>query len=266
MSEKISVITSKKKFKNPNIIHGFFTRKGGESKGMYSSLNCSLRSKDNFLHVNNNRKNAMEFLSLQTNMLLTPNQVHGKRVLVLKKKWRSHSDPKADAIVTKKSGLVLGILTADCAPVILCDEKAKVIGIAHAGWKGVFLGVLESAVNKMENIGAKRSNIKAIIGPCISKKFYEVGNDLFQKFVKKNPKNKSFFTVSKKHSRYMFDLVGCICEILKKLNIGNVENLSLDTFSNPKKFFSYRRSIRKKENDFGRNLSVITLKNSKHRG
>ena len=118
----------------------------------------------------------------------------------------------------------------------------------------------------MENIGAKRSNIKAIIGPCISKKFYEVGNDLFQKFVKKNPKNKSFFTVSKKHSRYMFDLVGCICEILKKLNIGNVENLSLDTFSNPKNFFSCRRSIRKKENDFGRNLSVITLKNSKHRG
>ena len=248
MSERISVITSKKISKNPNIVHGFFTRKGGESKGMYNSLNCSLRSKDNFLHVNNNRKNAMEFLSLQTNMLLSP------------------SDPKADAIVTKKSGLILGILTADCAPVILCDEKTKVIGIAHAGWRGAFLGVLESTVNKMENIGAKRSNIKAVIGPCISKKFYEVGNDLFQKFVKKNPKNKSFFTASKKHSRYMFDLAGCICGILKKLNIGNVENLSLDTFSNPKKFFSYRRSVRKKENDFGRNLSVVMLKNSKHRG
>jgi len=264
MSKRIAAIISKKISKNPNIIHGFFTRVGGESRGIYSSLNCSLYSKDHLLHVKNNRKSAIEFFSLQTDMLLTPNQAHGKKVLILKKKWKKNLDPRVDAIVTKKSGLILGILTADCAPVILCDEKTEVIGIAHAGWKGVFLGVLESTVDRMENIGARRSNIKAVIGPCISKRFYEVSSDLFQKFIKKDVANKVFFTASKKPARYMFDLAGCICGILKKLNIGNVENLDLDTFSNPKRFFSYRRSEKKRENDFGRNLSIVALKNAQH--
>ena len=262
MPQKISVITSKIFSKNPNIIHGFFTRKGGASKGIYSSLNCSPYSKDNTLDVQNNRKKATNFFSLRVNTLLTPKQTHSKNVLILKEKWRKDVDPKVDAIVTKESGLMLGILTADCAPVMLCDENAKVIGIAHAGWRGLLEGVLMSTINKMEDIGGKRTNIKAVIGPCISKKYYQVGVDLFKKFTKHDALNKMFFTESTKPKYYMFDLSGCIAQALKKLNISNVENLGIDTFSNPERFFSYRRSMKKKEGDFGRNLSIIAIKNN----
>jgi len=241
-----------------NIKHAFFTRKGGASDGIYSSLNLGNGSNDTPQNVEKNREIAMELFGSPPNNLHTLYQIHSNNVIVASGEFEERIE--ADALVTETPGTVLGILTADCTPVIFADDENKIIGAAHAGWKGAFSGILENTVNKMEELGADKHNIKVAIGPSISQDSYEVGKEFYDRFVMDEPTNAAYFIQSVEPQHYMFNLTSYVEHRLKNAGISSVTNVNMDTYSLEEDFYSYRRSCHKKEADYGRNLTVIALK------
>lgn len=238
----------------------FYSRQGGVSDGDYDSLNSCLNSLDDIAKVEENLTRIANDLGCAKDNLKLINQVHGNEAHIIKD-WSENTRPiKADSIVTKVNGIALGINTADCTPILFCDPVAKVIGAAHAGWRSAVSGILQSTVEAMEKIGATRKNICACIGPTIAQETYEVDQSFYENFLRQDVVNKKYFYDSKKGNHYMFDLPGFCEDKLKSLNLAEVENLKLNTYSNEDLFFSCRRNFHENRKTFGGQLSVIINK------
>jgi YfiH family protein len=238
----------------------FFTREGGVSEGLYAALNCGYGSGDDPEAVRENRRRAMERFDLSPDTLVTLYQVHSPTVVEVEQPWRPGGAPKADGMVTAKRGLALGILTADCAPVLFADAEAGVIGAAHAGWRGAFTGVLEETVAAMTRLGASPSKIRAAIGPCIAQSSYEVGPEFHERFVSAESDNAAFFCASSRRSHHLFDLGGYVTRRLESLGLAEILTTGEDTAADAARYFSYRRATLAGEKDYGRLLSAIALK------
>lgn len=252
------MIKDKKLEKIDFIDHAFFTRKNGISSGIYKSLNCGYGSDDSEENIKNNIKIVLDKIKCE-NHLCNLYQIHSNKVLHLTKAWKYPNLPKADAIVTDKKNIAIGILTADCVPVLFCDTNAKIIAAAHAGWKGTANGIIQNTIIKMIKLGAERNNIVASIGPAIQQKSYEVDSNFKDNFQKSVFDSEKYFINSSNENLYLFDLPTCVENILLNCKIGNVSNLKIDTYSNKEDFFSYRRAVHYNEIDYGRQISVITL-------
>ncbi|HZH11627.1 MAG TPA: peptidoglycan editing factor PgeF [Microvirga sp.] len=242
----------------PNIRHAFFTRQGGVSEGIYASLNGGIGSSDEPERVKENRRRMAETLNVAPDALISVYQVHSPDAVLVEGPWGPER-PKADAMVTKVPGLALAITTADCGPVLFADAESGVIGAAHAGWRGAVTGVLESTIGAMERLGAERSRIVAVLGPTISQRAYEVGPEFVQRFAEEAPGHDRFFRPSETAGHAMFDLPGFIGARLNAAGIGSFANLGLCTYSDEERFFSYRRTTHRKEPDYGRLISAITI-------
>ena len=245
----------------PHVRHAFFTREGGVSKGIYASLNCGYGSTDDPANVAENRARAAGRLGLAPERLLTVHQIHSTTVLTVDDKalWTSPGAPKADAMVTDKPGVALGVMSADCAPVLMADASVRVIGAAHAGWKGALAGVVETTLVAMEKLGAQRARVHAAIGPCIARESYEVGPEFPAPFIAQDETNAAFFSASRRAGHYMFDLPGYLLRRLRLLGVAVVEDSGHDTLGNERQFFSYRRNTLQGVKDYGRGLSAIML-------
>lgn len=237
--------------------HGFLGRTGGVSGGLYESLNVGLGSHDDQDHVHSNRALAVGAV-LPHSRLVTLHQTHST-LCVTAAVWEDDSRPHADAVITDQPGLLLGILTADCAPVLLADRTAGVVGAAHSGWKGALGNILASTVAAMTSLGADPVRIRAAVGPCIARRSYEVDDGFRQRFEASAPETERFFSSSKISGKHQFDLEGCVVWRLAEAGVGQVEALGVDTYANADQFFSYRRSTHAHEPDYGRQLSVIGL-------
>ena len=236
--------------------HAFFTRQGGVSGDIYASLNCGYGSDDEQANVTANRGRAMASIEVSADALATTYQVHGTTVQVVEDAGSPDNRTEADAMVSRTPGIALGILTADCAPVLFADSKAGVIGAAHAGWRGAISGVLDETVAAMKRLGARTDDIVAGIGPCIAQSSYEVGPEFREQFVATDGANDKYFDQAGGRDR--FDLEGYVVDRLKRLGL-TVEGAGADTCADHDRFFSYRRSCLEKEPDFGRGLSAIVL-------
>jgi YfiH family protein len=243
---------------SPAIAHGFLGRMGGVSQGIFASLNCGPGSGDDRSNVIENRCRAVEALAPGA-QLLTLYQIHSPNVATVTAPWNIGEGPQADAMVTNVANIALGILTADCAPVLFADAEAKVVGAAHAGWKGALGGVMESAITAMEDLGAKRNRIAVGVGPCISQTNYEVGPEFRDRFLDADSRNAHFFTASDRAHHFRFDLEGYVANRLKAAGIASVEQLSTCTYAEESDFFSYRRATHCGEKDYGRQASAIVL-------
>ncbi len=243
----------------PGLRHGFGTRSGGVSQGIYATLNCGLGSRDDRVHVLENRSRLANLIGAEPKMLVTPYQTHSPDVAVATEPWTGESAPRADAVVSRQPGLAIGISTADCVPVLFSDPEARVAGAAHAGWRGALDGVLEATVEAMEALGAARARIRAAIGPAISQASYEVGEEFEARFLEANDRNARFFTRRDNDSRPHFDLTGYVEDRLKSAGTGTVENLQICTYRDADRFFSYRRSCHREEVDYGRQISAILI-------
>lgn len=236
--------------------HGFFTRNGGASSGIFASLNCGYGSSDQSDMVTINRSRVADTIGASRDKLVSVHQVHSATALTIDDTLKDA--PQADAMVTTTTGLGLAILTADCQPVLFADPKAGVIAAAHAGWKGAIDGVLEATVDAMETAGAQRENISAVIGPSISQKAYEVGPEFLDRFAEADQDNVRFFA-NGEGDRYQFDLIGFGLHRLRQAGVGRAEWTGHCTYSDPDRFYSYRRSVHAKEADYGRLVSAICL-------
>ena len=236
--------------------HGFFTRKGGASSGIFSSLNCGHGSSDQRETVTINRSRVAEAIGVAPDMLASIHQTHSATALQIKAPFET--PPEADAMVTATPGLGLAILTADCQPVLFADPGAGVIGAAHAGWKGALTGILEATLDAMEALGADRANTIAVIGPSISQRAYEVGPEFLDRFLDDDPDNGRFFAGGA-GDRCQFDLISFGLHRLREAGVGAAEWTGHCTYSDPDRFYSYRRSVHKKEADYGRLISAISL-------
>jgi polyphenol oxidase len=236
--------------------HGFFTRKGGASSGIFAGLNCGPGSTDIAEVVQINRDRVAEAMAVPSTHLITVHQVHSADVIVVDAQLSQR--PRADAMVSNTPGVLLGILTADCQPVLFHDPKAGVIGAAHAGWRGTKEGVLEATVAAMEALGAARAQIRAVIGPSISQAAYEVGPEFLEAFLDDDAGNARFFAQGK-GDRALFDLPAFGLSRLRAAGVGHAEWTRHCTYSDPERFFSYRRTIHMNEADYGRLISVIRL-------
>jgi purine-nucleoside/S-methyl-5'-thioadenosine phosphorylase / adenosine deaminase len=240
--------------------HRFFTRRGGVSAGLYSSLNCGYGSSDPPDNVRENRRRAAASFDLSEPDLLTVHQIHSTDVLtVAAERWTSPGAPKADALVTDRPGVALGVLAADCAPVLFADGDAQVIGAAHAGWKGALGGVVDTTIAAMEKLGARRERICAVIGPCIGRGSYEVGPEFPAPFVAQDAANAAFFGPAKRAGHFMFDLAGYLVHRLALAGV-SVTATGHDTLAASEDFFSYRRNTLEGVRDYGRGLSAISLR------
>lgn len=241
------------------VSHGFFTRIGGASDGIYGTLNCAWSSKDSADHVRMNREKVAETLGLEPENMVTLKQVHSNKVIKVSKPWTREQAPEADALVTDQKGLGIAVLTADCAPVLFAAKKERVVGAAHAGWKGAISGVMEATVAAMGEFGVKPSDISAAIGPCIGPQSYEVSEGFEKPFLEQDTANGKFFRAGKP-GHLIFDLPGYIVDRLQKLGVGNIYDTRQDTLANENAFFSYRRSCIRKEPDYGRQISLIAIR------
>lgn len=241
------------------IRHGFFTRLGGVSGGIYASLNCGPGSRDDVGNVGDNRARVAEILGTTQENLLSIYQKHSARAVHVEGPWAAGQIPEADAMVTATPGIALGVLTADCAPVLFCDPDARVIGAAHAGWQGALSGILEATVEAMVEQGADRDRIIAAIGPAISQKAYEVGTDYRDRFLAGDALSEPFFTIDESSGEAHFDLPGYVAERLARAGVGHIRDLSLCTYCEETRLFSYRRSQHHGEDDYGRQISAILL-------
>jgi YfiH family protein len=237
--------------------HGFLGRQGGVSEGVCAGLNVGLGSQDDRAAVLENRRLAVAAVAPGAR-LVTVHQVHSPDALYADAPWPDDARPKADAIVTDRPGLALGILTADCTPVLLADREAGVIGAAHAGWKGAFAGVIEATVTAMEARGAKRDRIAAAIGPVIARKSYEVDESFFRRFLEAEPANEHFFSPGRE-GHHQFDIEAYVLARLGEAGVTRAEALGLDTYADPDRFYSYRRATHRGEPDYGRQISLIAL-------
>lgn len=241
------------------ISHGFGTREGGVSQGIYASLNCGVGSKDNQNHVAENRARLAARVGASPDALATPYQTHSPDVAVAEKPWTRADTPKADAVVTVVPGLAIAVSTADCVPVLFADPEAQVVGAAHAGWRGALSGVLEATLNAMEKLGATRGRITASVGPAISQRAYEVGEEFEDTFLASDPANARFFKRETDDAKPHFDLTGYVTARLEAVGAGRTENLGLCTYYDSARFFSYRRSCHESEPDYGRQISAILI-------
>ena len=241
------------------IRHAFFTRGGGVSKGVYESLNGGVGSNDAPDKVAENRARMAAALGVQPERLLTPYQIHSPDVIVASEPWSRDNRPRADAVVTDRPGLAIGVSTADCGPLLLADADAGVIGAAHAGWRGALTGVLEAAIAAMEKLGAERERITAALGPTIRQPNYEVGPEFVARFLAADPANARFFAPAERQGHAMFDLPGYIAARLERAGIAQFEDLRLCTYAEPERFFSYRRTTRLGEPDYGRHINAIAI-------
>ncbi len=242
----------------PDLHHAFFTREGGVSSGLYASLNGGLGSNDDPAHIIENRRRMAQHLDVAPSHFLTAFQIHSPDVAVATQPWDNASRPRVDAMVTKIPGLAIGVTAADCGPILFADPKARVVGAAHAGWKGAFGGVLENTIREMENLGADRGDMIACIGPLIRQKSYEVGAEFVTRFTEADAGNARFFLPSSRADHAMFDLAGYIRQRLERAGILMIDDTGVDTYPN-ESFYSYRRSVHRKEPDYGRNIHAIVL-------
>jgi YfiH family protein len=242
----------------PGLRHAFFTREGGVSGGIYAALNGGLGSSDDPAHVAENRRRMAEHVGVRPEHFLSLYQIHSPDVLVADAPWPNGTRPKGDALVTRTPGIALGVSTADCGPVLFVDPDARVIGAAHAGWKGALTGVLEQTIGAMEKLGAARSGIIAAIGPLIRQQSYEVGNEFVARFIEADADNAMFFIPAVREGHAMFDLAGFIRSRLEAAGILMIDDVGLDTYSD-ERFFSYRRSVHRSEPDYGRHIHAIAL-------
>jgi len=243
----------------PGIRHAFFTRAGGVSEGIYESMNGGLGSEDQPAKVAENRARMAAALGVKPENFLSVYQIHSPNVVVADAPWPTADRPRADAIVTRTPGLAIGIGTADCGPVLFADAQARVVGAAHAGWRGAFTGVLEATITEMEKLGAKRERIAAAAGPMISQRNYEVGQDLIDRFLQADKDNAQYFADASRPGHAMFDLPRYVVDRLKRAGVTQVEDLGCCTYADPAQFYSYRRSTHRKEPDYGRHINAIAL-------
>jgi len=241
-----------------SISHGFFTRESGVSESLFHSLNCGYGSGDRADAVAKNRGFVMR--ALNATALLTPYQTHSAKALIVDKPWPDKEPPEADALVTNIPGIAIGVLTADCVPILLADEKKRVIGVVHAGWKGAIGGVIEAGIETMKKLGAKPSNIVATIGPAIEQYSYEVGGEFREQFLKESNDNAKYFEPSSRDGHFMFDLKAYARSRLEKAGISRINVLANDTCLEENRFFSYRRACLRNESTYGRQVSAIVLR------
>ena len=253
------MIASKNLSRLDCVRHAFFSRRGGVSEGVYESLNCGYGSGDDRAKVKANRETAMAHLDAGADELVTVHQHHSAKVVRVEAPWPLGDQPKADAMVTDRPGVALGIMTADCGPVLFADQTAGVIGAAHAGWRGALEGVLEATTAAMEQLGAERQNMVVALGPCIRQSSYAVGDDFKKNFLDVDTANGVYFKPGPRLGHAMFDLAGFVVGRLEHLGIGTVEDMAIDTYPEQDGFFSYRRTIHRGEQDYGRGLSVVIL-------
>ncbi len=260
--------------------HGFFTKRGGISKGLYSSLNVGLGSRDDRENIITNRN--IIATKMQASFFCTASQYHSNKVIVLDSPWPMSSPPKADGIVTQQKDILIGVLTADCGAVIFSDMQSNTIGVAHAGWRGASSGILENTILKMVKLGSRREDIIALQGATIGANSYQVGGEFHASFIKKNSQNEKYFSTSdswlkrnlitkgssylekqmlarNELNSYYFDLNYYISDILQQQGLKYVSSLNLDTYVNEDLFYSYRRSTHNNENDYARQATVIKL-------
>ncbi len=248
---------SKKLLKQKNIRHCFFNRKGGKSKGIYKSLNCGKGSLDKKNCVNTNLIIASKKISKSSNKLVLLNQVHSNKYFFIKDNNLKKSKLIGDALITNKRKIILGVLTADCVPILIFDKKLKMISAIHAGWRGAYKGIINAVIKYFVKNGSESKNLIAAIGPCISQKHYEVQKDFKSKFFKQSRSNKIFF--KNIGNKTYFSLNKYVNYQLKSLGVKKIDIIDQDTYNPKNNFFSARRSIHKKENDYGRNISLIMI-------
>ena len=239
------------------IRHGFFTREGGVSSGIYASLNCGFGSGDEHEKVRENRARAAAKLGTSRAELVTARQIHSSRVVVADASWLPEAAPEADAIVTRTPSLAVGVLTADCTPILFADQDATVVAAAHAGWKGAKAGIIDAVIEAMEDLGARRDRICVAIGPTISAAAYEVGPEFEAAFLGDDAANAKYFSTPEKRAH--FDLPGYCRDRAQAAHVAHVEALGLCTYQNESLFFSYRRSVHRTEVDYGRQISAIVI-------
>ena len=242
----------------PGLRHAFFNREGGVSRGVYAGLNGGIGSNDDPANVVENRRRMAQQLGVRPQYLITAYQVHSPDAVVASEPWEAATRPRADAIVTRTEGLAIGVTAADCGPILLVDPNTRVIGAAHAGWKGALTGIVESTVEAMEKLGAERANIVAAIGPLIRQHSYEVGDEFVERFVETDAENALLFLPAAREGHAMFDLAGFIRKRLQSAGVLIVDDVGVDTYSD-ERFFSYRRSVHRKEPDYGRHIHAIAL-------
>ena len=240
-----------------NIKHCFFSRKNGVSKGIYESLNCGLGSGDKKENVKKNLDLVSKKMNIKKENLVLMHQTHSNKVIVINKESEKNKKIIADALITKLEGLAIGVLTADCVPIILYDEINKIIGCIHAGWKGTISGIIENTLNKFQEIN-KNNKIIAAIGPCIGNESYEVSLEFYDNFLKNSEVNKKFFS-KKSNEKFLFNLREYVKSKLSSCGVHNIDNIYVDTFKDSDNFFSYRRSQKLREVDYGRCISTICL-------
>jgi YfiH family protein len=243
----------------PGIRHGFFTRRGGVSEGPFESLNMGLRNGDVAAHVQRNRASAAGHLGFGPAALCTAMQVHGIAVVHVDEPFAADIRPEADGLVTASPGVLLGVLTADCAPVLLADPDAGVTGAAHAGWRGALAGIVEATIDAMLALGARRERIRAAIGPCIAQRSYEVGPEFRAQFLREAPSSERFFAIPNGTERPRFDLSGYVESRLRAAGVATCESLGHDTCADEARFFSWRRTSQRGETRFGVQLSAIGI-------
>ncbi len=245
--------------KRDGLSHGYFTRAGGVSSGIYASLNIGLGSDDKRHDVLENRRRVAGDIGVEPARLVSPHQIHSPDVITVEGPWPDDADRKADALVTRTPGLAIGIATADCGPVLFADPEARVVGAAHSGWKGALSGILQNTVSAMEALGASRDRITAVLGPTISRDAYEVGPEFHERFVKEASGNARYFTPSGRAGHHLFDLPAFITDRLKALGLAEVTDTAMCTYSDEARFFSFRRTTHRNEPDYGRQISAIAL-------
>ena len=242
----------------PGLRHAFFTRDGGVSSGIYAGLNGGLGSNDDPQNVAENRRRMAERMGVTPHHFLSAHQIHSPDAVIASGPWAGASRPRADAIVTRTEGIAIGVTAADCGPILLVDPTARVIGAAHAGWKGALTGILESTIEAMEKLGAERGGTVAAIGPMIRQQSYEVGSEFVERFIDAEADNAVFFVPSPREGHAMFDLAGFIRMRLENAGVLMIDDVGADTYSD-ERFFSYRRSVHRKEPDYGRHVHAIAL-------
>ena len=243
----------------PGIRHGFFTRQGGVSSGIYATLNGGQGSSDDPTLVRENRGRMADWLGVPRERFVTCYQIHSPDVITVTQPWTRETAPKADAMVTREKGLAIAVSTADCGPLLFADAEAGVVGAAHSGWKGAFTGVLEATLAAMETLGARRQATVAVLGPMISQTAYEVGSEFVERFVAAEVGNKRFFAPSERDGHAMFDLPAYIAARLDAAGVGRFVDLKLCTYADEERFYSYRRNTHRGAPDYGRLISAIAL-------
>lgn len=247
-------------FDDKQVSHAFFGRKGGVSTGIFASLNCGLGTGDDPNAVQENRWRAAD--SIGAKAVLTAYQVHSADCMIITKPFEER--PRIDSMVTDKPDIAIGVLTADCAPILFYGQKKNgdpVIGAAHAGWGGAFKGVLENTIDEMQGLDVQMKSVSAIIGPCIAQRSYEIGLEFYQRFIEQDEAHERFFLHGKDPEHFYFDLAAFCAQRLKEKGVGQIKISDMDTYAREADFFSYRRTTHRSEKDYGRQLSVIMIKN-----